>query len=71
MVCVGQGAGEDDVSVQDAAHRVGDGLVGVVALDEDGVYAGDRAFFKVPAALQQLGKLRLNRRGIADRKSVV
>ena len=60
-----QGTGKDDMSVQDTANRVRDGLVGIVALHQNRIHAGNGAFFKVAAALQQLGQLRVNRRRIA------
>ncbi len=40
---VRQRAREHDVAVEDRAHRVGDRLVHVVAVDEHGVETGDRA----------------------------
>jgi hypothetical protein len=36
------------VAVEDAAHGVGNGLVVVVALDEDGEQVGDAALALVP-----------------------
>ena len=42
VAALGQRPGEPDMSVEDRPGRVGDGLVDVVALDQDGVEAGDR-----------------------------
>ena len=53
---------EDDVAVEQAADGVGDGLVVVVAVDEDGVDAGDRPGGQRPGALEQAGQHREHRR---------
>ena len=65
VVAVGQPAGEDNVSVQNAANGVGDGLVGVIALHQHGVHPGDGASLEVAAALQQLGQLGVDGGGVA------
>jgi hypothetical protein len=60
-------AGQDDVAVEDRARRVGDRLVHVVAVDEHGVEAGDRAAVARARALEQLREHREDAGRVAAR----
>ena len=56
------------MAVEDRARRVGDRLVHVVALDEHGVEAGDRAPLGGAGALEQARQRREHRRRVAARR---
>ena len=60
-------AREHDVAVEDRAHRVGDRLVHVVAVDQHGVEAGDRAARRGAGALEQLRQQGEHARRVAAR----
>ena len=60
-----EAAGQHDVAVEDRAGGVADRLVHVVALDEDGVEAGDAAGLAGAGALEQLGEQGEDRRRVA------
>ena len=63
---LGDRAVEHDMAVEDAAHRVGDRLVVIVALDQHGEEAGDAALAGAGAgALQELRQLGEDGRRIA------
>ena len=47
---------QDDMSVQNASHSIGDRLVGIIALDEDGVNACDRSLLEISTPLEELGE---------------
>ncbi len=55
------------MAVEDRAHGVGDRLVHVVAVDEHGVEAGDRAARRGAGALEQLRQQREHARRVAAR----
>src|SRR2546421_1209095 len=55
MAAIGEGAAEPEVAVGDSLDGVGDGLVEIVAFDEDGVKTGDRAAFTAAGALEKVG----------------
>ena len=65
MVAVGQPPGKHDVPIQNTAHRVRDGLIGVVALHQHGIDPCDGALLEVAAAFQQLGQLGVDGWGVA------
>ncbi len=46
VVAPGQFPRQDDVAVQERTHGVGDGVIHVVAFDQDSVEAGDAALRK-------------------------
>ena len=66
---VGDGAIENDMAVERAADRVGDGIIVVVAVDEDRKNAGDRALalFAGAGALQKPRQVAEDARRIAAR----
>ena len=61
----GQLAGQHDVAVEDRPGGVADGVVHVVALDEHGVEAGDRAALAAAGPLEQAGEQGEDRRRVA------
>ncbi len=68
VALVGERAREHAVAVEDRAHRVGDRLVHVVALDEHRVEAGDRSAPGRARALEQLRQHREHARRVAARR---
>ena len=51
MIAGGKLARQDDMAVQDAAHVVGNRVINVIALHQDGVEARDASFFRGAAML--------------------
>ena len=66
MCFVSQFPGEDDVAVEDSADGVGDGVVGVVAFDEDGVEGGDAALIGLATAFEESGEEGEDAGGVAS-----
>jgi hypothetical protein len=67
VVLLGQRSRKNDVAVQDAAHRVGDRVLHVVAFGEHGVQTGDTAAVGHASPLQQPRQHREHRRWIPTR----
>jgi hypothetical protein len=65
MILRRQLARQNDVAVEDGAHRVADGLVEIVAFHQHGEEAGDGAAAKFPARSKILGQQIENRRRVA------
>src|SRR5262245_16774387 len=53
MAAAGNRARQDDVTVEQAAQRIGDGIVHVVAVDEHREKAGDASLLRPPQALHE------------------
>ena len=68
VVPLGETPGEDDVAIEDRADGVGDRLVHVVALDQDGVEAGDRPRVAAAGPLEKLGQIREHGRRVAAQR---